>query len=183
MSEVKRYHWAGDHSDGIGYGCMYDSVESGTKEMIGAEDFDRVTAERDAALEELCARAGTIGRLTGERAALQQRLTAAAEQDDRNNRVLKIAADEVLSLEKRVGVLVGLLRDVSESVTGRQGTFARIPADWFDRRDAALKPAEVSDESCEFCKGWGFRANSETGADEGCGACNGTGSTPSEDQP
>lgn len=49
MSEVKRYHWSGDHLDGIGYGCMYESVESGTKEMVDATDFDRVTAERDAA--------------------------------------------------------------------------------------------------------------------------------------
>lgn len=86
---------------------------------------------------------------------LQQRLTAADERRD---------------------VLVGLLRDM------RKGDHAMISS-FYGRIDAALKPAEVSDKSCEFCKGWGFRANSETGADEGCGACNGTGSTPSEDQP
>lgn len=146
MSDVKRYDFGIDIE-----GCysQYAGEESPQGEYVKFTDFDRVTAERDAALEELCARAGTIGRLTGERAALQQRLTAAAEQDDRNNRVLKIAADEVLSLEKRVGVLEGLLRDVSESVTGRQGTFARIPADWFDRRDAALKPAECCTVSAQ----------------------------------
>jgi DnaJ-class molecular chaperone len=48
--------------------------------------------------------------------------------------------------------------------------------------DAALKPAEAGADSCEFCKGWGFRANPD-GADEGCGACNGTGKEPSDDQP
>lgn len=35
--------------------------------------------------------------------------------------------------------------EVVESVTGRHGTFARIPADWFDRRDAI---AHNDDESC-----------------------------------
>jgi hypothetical protein len=153
MSEVQRF-W---------------SHEASNIRCVREADFDRVTAERDAALADL-ASASSDKEAYAQNAidlrkrvdALQQRLTAADE---------------------RVDVLEGLLRDVSESVTGRQGTFARIPADWFDRRDAALKPAEVSDEPCEFCKGWGFRANSETGADEGCGACNGTGSTPSEDQP
>lgn len=45
--------------------------------------------------------------------------------------------------------------------------------------EAALKPAEVGADSCEFCKGWGFLANQD-GADEGCGACNGTGKEPAE---
>ena len=46
--------------------------------------------------------------------------------------------------ERRNVALLELVQDVSESVVGRNGTFARIPADWFDKRDAALnKPEEA----------------------------------------
>jgi hypothetical protein len=40
-----------------------------------------------------------------------------------------------------------LLREVAESVTGRNGTFARIPADWFDRRDAGIPASDAVPES------------------------------------
>ena len=53
--------------------------------------------------------------------------------------------------------------------------------EWLYAVTTALKPAEVGADSCEFCKGWGFRSNPD-GADEGCGACNGTGKEPSDDQ-
>lgn len=43
--------------------------------------------------------------------------------------------------EQRNAELVELPNTVSESVTGRNGTFARIPDDWFNKRDAALNPA------------------------------------------
>ena len=102
-----------------------------------ADDFDRVTAERDA---------------------LQ---------------VLLNAADE------RADVLEGLLRD-SLLYLPSHG-MGSVTFELNKRIIAALKPAEVGADSCEFCKGWGFRSNPD-GADEGCGACNGTGKEPSDDQ-
>lgn len=155
MSEVKHYFW------------VQDGMSEGGKSLdtyVKSQDFDRVTAELQRQLDhkdqqrESELRNGQAGdRLVGE---LQQRLTAADE---------------------RVDVLEGLLRNLDDAWNSHDGRvlFGKL----MHRVEAALKPAEVSDEPCEFCKGWGFRANSETGADEGCGACNGTGSTPSEDQP
>ncbi|OIN52921.1 hypothetical protein [Pseudomonas costantinii] len=99
-------------------------------QVYRSADFDRVTAERDALAQSLKFAEEGSQSFAEECDALQQRLTAPDERAD---------------------VLEGLLRDVSESVTGRQGTFARIPADWFDRRDAALKPAEAA--KCMACDG------------------------------
>ncbi|PRW95765.1 hypothetical protein C7A07_25435, partial [Pseudomonas fragi] len=84
-------------------------------------------------------------------AALQHRLTAADERAD-----------------ERADVLEGLVGEVLDAV-GREPLDLDAVLRLRARMRAALKPAEVSDEPCEFCKGWGFRANSETGADEGCG--------------
>lgn len=66
MSEVKRWKLKG-FLPGVEGECK--AVFQPT--VVMADDFDRVTAELDAALEELCARAGTIGRLTGERDTLR----------------------------------------------------------------------------------------------------------------
>lgn len=108
---------------------------------------------------------------------LQQRLTAADE-------ALVKAADEfiLLGLEagQRLDVLEGLLRNASAWIK-RNSCHGTDAIELWERIDAALKPAECND-SCEFCKGWGFRSNPD-GADEGCGACNGTGKEPSDDQP
>lgn len=94
-----------------------------------------------------------------ERNALQQRLTAADERAD---------------------VLDGLIGEVLDAV-GREPLDLDAVLRLRARMRAALKPAEVGADSCEFCKGWGFRSNPD-GADEGCGACNGTGKEPSDDQ-
>ena len=132
MSEVKRYEING----------TFNVPEIGQKlenpKMVMEADFDRVTAERDA---------------------LQQRLTAADERAD---------------------VLEGLVGEVLDAI-GREPLDLDAVLRLRARMRAALKPAEVGADSCEFCKGWGFRSNPD-GADEGCGACNGTGKEPSDDQ-
>jgi hypothetical protein len=56
---------------------------------------------------------------------------------------LYTAPPELAELQATIAQQAALLREVTESVTGRNGTFARIPADWFDRRDAS-QPAPVS---------------------------------------
>ena len=132
MSEVKRYEING----------TFNVPEIGQKlenpKMVMEADFDRITAERDA---------------------LQQRLTAADERAD---------------------VLEGLVGEVLDAI-GREPLDLDAVLRLRARMRAALKPAEVGADSCEFCKGWGFRSNPD-GADEGCGACNGTGKEPSDDQ-
>ena len=87
---------------------------------------------------------------------------------------LLTAADE------REDVLEGLIGEVLDAV-GREPLDLDAVLRLRARMRAALKPAEVCADSCEFCKGWGFRSNPD-GADEGCGACNGTGKEPSDDQ-
>ena len=96
--------------------------------------------------------------------ALQQRLTAADERMD----VLEVALHKI---KARLDAYAEADMCMPESSVEVCQMIA----------DAALKPAEVGADSCEFCKGWGFRSNPD-GADEGCGACNGTGKEPSDDQ-
>lgn len=90
---------------------------------------------------------------------LQRRLTAADERAD----VLEVIVGEVLD------------------AVGREPLNLDAVLRLRSRMRAAIKSAEVGADSCEFCKGWGFRSNPD-GADEGCGACNGTGKEPSDDQ-
>lgn len=103
--------------------------------------------------------AADFDRVTAERDALQALLTAADERAD---------------------VLEGLVGEVLDAI-GREPLDLDAVLRLRARMRAALKPAEVGADSCEFCKGWGFRSNPD-GADEGCGACNGTGKEPSDDQ-
>ena len=133
---------------------------------VAFEDFDRLTAERDAAL-----------------ARLEEALVES--QANQNEREVVCANYEVLqqrltAAEERVGVLEGLVGEVLYAV-GREPLDLDAVLRLRARMRAALKPAEVGADSCEFCKGWGFRSNPD-GADEGCGACNGTGKEPSDDQ-
>ena len=129
-------------------------------------EFERLTAECDdlasrleEALVESLANQNEREVVCVNYEALQQRLTAADE---------------------RVGVLEGLVGEVLDAV-GREPLDLDAVLRLRARMRAALKPAEVGADSCEFCKGWGFRSNPD-GADEGCGACNGTGKEPSDDQ-
>ncbi|NWF09971.1 hypothetical protein HX810_20075 [Pseudomonas salomonii] len=115
MSEVKRYYVNLDH------GTRYFPVDGCDQAMNKAEDFDRVTAERDTALE--CGAA-----LVDQLAELQQRLTAADERADHSARVSAIAVEDVLLLQKRIDVLEGLLRDVREHPSVLE--FACVPNGW-----------------------------------------------------
>jgi hypothetical protein len=83
VSEVKRYYVNLDH------GTRYSPVDGCDQAMNKAEDFDRVTAERDAALgrehefRTALQVANTLAKqVISERDALQQRLTAADERAD-----------------------------------------------------------------------------------------------------
>jgi len=120
--------------------------------VVMAEDFDNATRLFLDAAE----RAVASERRENE---LQHRLTAADERAD---------------------VLDGLIGEVLDAV-GREPLDLDAVLRLRARMRAALKPAEVGADSCEFCKGWGFRSNPD-GADEGCGACNGTGKEPSDEQ-
>lgn len=144
MSEVKRYGHIGylvNASDKLIE--LYPDMTV----YVKAADFDRVTAERDAALasvESAAASAQTlhevISRLRSERDALQQRLTAADERAD---------------------VLEGLLRDVS----GR-GRVVRWELGLMDQIDDALK------DFCPSCNGAGW---ANQGCVDLCVNCNGSG--------
>ncbi|MEX2901360.1 hypothetical protein AB3967_08520 [Pseudomonas rhodesiae] len=149
---------------------------------VYAEALDRVTDERDALQTSLDAVTFNLDKTDKVVLALQQRLTVADKLVCERTASLLECGTRRKALEQRVDVLVGLVGEVLDAV-GREPLDLDAVLRLRARMRAALKPAEVSDEPCEFCKGWGFRANSETGADEGCGACNGIGSTPSEDQP
>lgn len=54
MSEVKIWYWSPDHVSELGYGSMGDQPSPAgrpdSRPLVGKSDFDRVTAERDAAL-------------------------------------------------------------------------------------------------------------------------------------
>lgn len=96
-----------------------------------------------------------LDRATAERDALQVLLTAA---DERADAARAFVSRLIESAGGQPSIATGYLSDILD----------------------ALKPAECNN-SCEFCKGRGFRANPD-GADEGCGACNGAGKEPSDDQ-
>lgn len=108
MSEVKRFS-AGDVFEGA--------------EVVYADDFDRVTAERDAALLGVDRLSGTIEKLYEEILDRNQRLSAAPERAD---------------------VLEWLLRKVSASCALAWANH-QPTADTLELQeliDAALKPAE-----------------------------------------
>ena len=123
-----------------------------------------LAADYDSAVQ--CFLTAAEGCVSAERRerALQQRLTAADERAD----VLETALKKIIA---RCVAYIEAEREMPEPSVEVCQMIA----------SAALKPAEAND-SCEFCKGWGFRTNPD-GADEGCGACNGTGKEPSDDQP
>lgn len=77
-----------------------------------------------------------LDRVTAERDALQQRLTAADELLDSTKAELAWQESDNAELRKRVEVLKGLLHDL------RKGDYALISSFW-NRIDAALKPAEA----------------------------------------
>lgn len=75
--EAKKFHWESDSAMELdGYGCMYFEPTEHSLALNLSEDFDRVTAERDA---------------------LQQRLNAVEEENDRL-RAVEAAAKEMLRI-------------------------------------------------------------------------------------
>lgn len=104
----------------------------------------------------------------------------AAERCVASERREKELQQRLTAADERADVLEGLIGEVLDAV-GREPLDLDAVLRLRARMRAALKPAEVGADSCEFCKGWGFRSNPD-GADEGCGACNGTGKEPSDDQ-
>lgn len=114
MSEVKRYEFVYENDFGNEYPAFPRLEVDG--DYVEFVDFDRVTAERDA---------------------LQQRLTAADERAD---------------------VLEGLLREAMSILQwDENGTPSVALA---VRIDAALKPADASDEYvCTGCGSKGWKAN------------------------
>ena len=135
-------------------------------DVVMAADYDRVAAERDALLR----------REVLAKEQIDEHLSVVRDQRTKIDalQALLTAADE------RADVLDGLIGEVLDAV-GREPLDLDAVLRLRARMRAALKPAEVGADSCEFCKGWGFRSNPD-GADEGCGACNGTGKEPSDDQ-
>lgn len=123
MSEVKRFS-AGDIFEG--------------SKVVYAGDFDRVTAERDAALVDNGLLRENIAAQILERVfeyhALQQRLTAADELLDSAKAELVWQESDNAELRKRMGVLEGLLREIRQSCELSKDRDAQI--------DAALKPTE-----------------------------------------
>ena len=99
-----------------------------------------------------------------ERDALQQRLTAADERAD----VLTAALTRIHYRAE------AFIDDGMHMPTPSIEVIRDIAA------RAALKPAERAHQPCESCKGSAFRADPETGIDEGCGACGASGYEPAE---
>lgn len=115
MSEVKRYMESCGEGGGV--------VEHRNGDLVSIKDFDRVTAERDAAKaeletsrsafkEELDGAKYTRRRFRQERDALQQRLTTAHEKNDALSTAYVRAGEQEHELRLRLGLLEGLLQRV-----------------------------------------------------------------------
>lgn len=129
MSEVKRY-------DIAEYGGGMDVIVDGT--YVGAEDFDRVTAERDGLQISLNTADQSIDDLN---AAISRRTQRVRELE-----ALLTAADE------RADVLTKALTDVREAL-GREywDQYAGLD-ETREILDAALKPAEAHLNQCDGCQ-------------------------------
>ncbi|OZY38544.1 hypothetical protein CJF35_02965 [Pseudomonas lundensis] len=128
MSEVKRYH--------VTETGLVEGESLGRLSVVLAADFDRVTAERDAALAEL-------GRY-------QSLFNQAQKAIDRLNELHRKRMAEIgrrlTAADERADVLEGLLREVQKSA--RKQDWANGYPTLFASVDAALKPAEgVGDDT------------------------------------
>lgn len=157
MSEVKIWYWSPDHVSEFGYGSMDDQPSPvewpSSLPLVDKSCFDRVTAERDA---------------------LQQRLTAADERADvletevaRLNRVklsLKELADSRADncsvYRQHLTMALALAEKVRAASLGMQRKFLADLIDHLHQSDAALKPAEAA--KCDVC-GQGAWACNEGG--------------------
>lgn len=128
MSEVKEHSviYLSSSDDPEREWCQDDVWEGSVRYNLG-DDFDRVTAERDA---------------------LQVSLTAADEELDRAGGAYLNKNSECLQLRKRVDVLEGLLLQTNELLYAIQGDPGAVPSSSIDAMRGevftALKPAEGS---------------------------------------
>ena len=190
MSEVIRY--LASHTPYEGLDLNGQCARHDGDYFVSASDFDRVTAERDAALgrEAAITRRESLfkEKLADCESALvdaQQRLTAADELNDNRDSEIFAQVQSALRRSFSLGQIYWQQAD-SDSTCQQNKSDQTMEVqeqhilNVLKSLGAALKPAECND-SCEFCNGWVFRANPD-GADEGCGACNGTGKEPSDEQ-
>lgn len=128
MSEVKRYYIGVYGGEAQARVCLQGIKglirDSEGKHFTLADDFDRVTAERDAAL--------------GREAALREELAKAKKETIYKHAALVSKAKALTAADERADVLEGLLR------TWRNGRDMTLKdcAILRDQTDAALKPAE-----------------------------------------
>lgn len=136
MSEVKRYVFQHIVRNGTSR-----SFTKRIQQFTLAEDFDRVTAERDAAL--------------GREAAITRRESLFKEKLADCESALVDAQQRLTAADERADVMEGLLREVQVLITAEPfGVLSGMGSqskrmDWYDkvspvreRIDAALKPAE-----------------------------------------
>lgn len=154
MSKVKRFR--ADHRHVV-------ETEFDDAQFVGVADFDRVTAERDAALAELAEikesmayRGSLLCRIEGQRDALQQRLTAADERVDVLEGLLRTslaAMNRIYSAGRDFIVGAGSDCDSVELMMENDPTAREIRA--------ALKPAEPAKDEhvCTGCGNKGWTAN------------------------
>lgn len=136
MNNVQRYGIIPDMVYGHDkFGPVSSHTEPGY--FVAEHDFDRVTAERDAARaelseikESLAYRGSLLCRIEGQRDALQALLTAADERAD---------------------VLDGLVGEVLDAI-GREPLDLDAVLRLRARMRAALKPAEAPRNQCDGCQ-------------------------------
>lgn len=127
MSEVKRYQMI--DVSGWNDHWMLEAVPGEDEQVyVEAEDFDRVSAERDAALLEVDRLGGTIGKLKVEILDRNQRLTAA---EQRNAEVQSIISG---------------LFDATEMYGSAWEFNNNDGGDWAERLAAARNPADADSD-------------------------------------
>lgn len=145
MSGVKRYWISGTLRE------ITDGNFQG-HDVVMAYELDRVTAERDALQERLNAADQKDDDLSfqlkdregSRRDWFEEVQRLQAELDKRPSQIAMSLQTRIKNIQAKLAERDALLAEVYVSVTGRNGTFARIPADWFDRRDALSANAEPS---------------------------------------
>lgn len=190
MSEVKRYH--------VTEAGLVEGEALGRINVVLGADHDRVTADAARLRAELECSRGDFAQLERISEALQQRLTAADERADvleaevkRLNRaklslkeLAESRADNCSVYRQHLSEALLMAEKVRDASPGMQRKYlSDLIVHLYQSSDAALKPAERAHQPCESCKGSAFRADPETGIDEGCGACGASGyESPSDPQ-
>jgi hypothetical protein len=136
VSEAKRYYVNLDH------GTRYSPVDGCDQAMNKADDFDRVTAERDAANE--CKDLATEQRDLAQAQAemfFQKQRSAEIQLKNSNSKIDALQA-RLTAADERSDRLEGLLRRVIDS--GQLLSASSVGEALEEDIDAELKPAEPS---------------------------------------